>query len=1633
MAKWPILWTGSIAVFIILGFLTPSAFAADAWCNTAKCDSNWQFRKLITIDYTKVGTDNNSGYITDFPFLVTFSGSDFTEVEANTLSNGADIRFTDQQGNDLEYEIEEYDETTNKMAIWVKSNSPGIAKHQNTLVYMYYGNSGASSTSNAGLVWDSNYAAVYHMNQTVFGADSTKDSTSKNNHGTPAAIPNPITSITGKIGKGIYFQGTSEISIPDTPSLDIAGTITLEGWVKTTFSSGYPMMINKGTVNSAYMLFGNQDVLQGAAEGVTFRLTSTGLQDAHSTTGINDGVWHHIVGTYDGTLMRIYVDGVQEGTTTPNNTDWVTHNNPLFLGSATGNFFMTGTMDELRLSNIDRSADFIKTQYNNQNSPSTFYLVGSEEISTGLLTFTADRTAVNTIVLTFSENVDTTTTDGSGYTLSTGTVSSNTDPAGSSNIMTLTTSGISGTSTTPTVTYTQAAGTTVDGDANEVENNFNTVATDSVTPTFTADRTDVNTIVLTFSESVSGASIANSFTVSGASSVTNTAPSNSPTVTLITMGLTAIDSSLLVTYVTATGNIADQASNEVANGENANTPYTAPPGAWCATAKCDTNWQFRKLITIDYTKVGTDNNSGYITDFPFLVTFSGSDFTEVEANTLSNGADIRFTDQQGNDLEYEIEEYDETTNKMAIWVKSNSPGIAKHQNTLVYMYYGNSGASSTSNAANVWDSNYAAVYHMNQLTFGASSTLDSTSNNNVGTPAGDPVTVSGMIGGAVDFDGNDEISITDAASLDIAGTITIQGWVKTLDTTFYPMLLSKGTVNSAYLLFVNQDAASKPLLRLVGVGDTQATTSVADGVWHHIVGTYDGTIERVYVDGVQENTNTVSGAILTHNNPLYLGSATGNYFMTGTLDEIRLSNTARSADFIKTEYNNQNSPSTFYSVGSEEGIPPPTLTITTNPTTPSSTKTSLVYTFQFSEDVTGFTSADITLNFAGAGAGAVAGSTFATTDANTYTLTLAGQDLTDLGTLTDSQTIVASVDMTGLTSISNTSGVGAEQNTWTYNTGPSKPPSLTANQGNAQIPLTWAAATGGVGSITDYIVEYKQSSSGTWLTFNDGVSTSTSATMTGLANDVSYDFRVSAESSGLLGSASSTVTIVPAVTATKAAQSFSTSGNILFDDVTVTATGSGSITVEKLNSNPEASAPSETIVGSFFDIASSGTISDRTVILSYSDADVTGVNESSLIIYRFSGGTWSALETIVDTDANTATATTPGFSSFVLGVPSTTTTGGGGCRDCTPPTLGVDKDNRRMVDDGLRYNDYVLDVDLYYTPFSKETVKVGQENLLELKIYENNGPQAIKHVGVSFGLSTGQSFHGGLAMIEWDRVFDEDPKITITDPEHQLDDVRVVEDENPVKCRDDSSSEQCMVLQIYHTFRESSDFGMFSTYIWDERRNGWQNYFNHGINIIGDSLNPPDQHTVFGRQGYLHTITETSKTSAVDENGDEWYLDDSFFWKKVHYVKKEIPTGVPMQGYDRNHPYFTVYKNGQVLLAEEVLRSITYTYSFDGLFPDYIPPSTSSISYGSILDDPGSQRILKHEEMRAFERMYNEYKASGLSSEFIYAERLPEFNFGAGLPGTSSEQMMVTALMIGSVGVGLYSTRKKQSYTILRT
>ncbi|MGD8431313.1 MAG: hypothetical protein PVG23_01920, partial [Nitrosopumilaceae archaeon] len=91
---------------------------------------------------------------------------------------------------------------------------------------------------------------------------------------------------------------------------------------------------------------------------------------------------------------------------------------------------------------------------------------------------------------------------------------------------------------------------------------------------------------------------------------------------------------------------------------------------------------------------------------------------------------------------------------------------------------------------------------------------------------------------------------------------------------------------------------------------------------------------------------------------------------------------------------------------------------------------------------------------------------------------------------------------------------------------------------------------------------------------------------------------------------------------------------------------------------------------------------------------------------------------------------------------------GGGCSgDCGPPSLGVDQNYNRIVEDGFSFNGNPVDVKHFYTPYPLITVNVGEENIAILKIYEDGGVDSIAHVGLAFGLAKNEYFSDSKATI----------------------------------------------------------------------------------------------------------------------------------------------------------------------------------------------------------------------------------------------------------------------------------------------
>ena len=149
----------------------------------------------------------------------------------------------------------------------------------------------------------------------------------------------------------------------------------------------------------------------------------------------------------------------------------------------------------------------------------------------------------------------------------------------------------------------------------------------------------------------------------------------------------------------------------------------------------------------------------------------------------------------------------------------------------------------------------------------------------------------------------------------------------------------------------------------------------------------------------------------------------------------------------------------------------------------------------------------------------------------------------------------------------------------------------------------------------------------------------------------------------------------------------------------------------------------------------------------------------------------------------TAVTLTGDFGLFVA---ATTNGQGSGCDgDCWAPTLGIDEKNGRVVENGFTYNGNTINVERYFTPYPLITVDVGKQNYAVFKIYDNLGPDNVRHFDLAFGLATGQVMGTSNVIISWDKSFAGTETISVVDPRNTLDNVRVFTNEG--KCRADSA------------------------------------------------------------------------------------------------------------------------------------------------------------------------------------------------------------------------------------------------------
>ena len=410
---------GALLVLAAVGLAVPS-----------QAQGTFGYRKSITINGGAGGI--TGGPHLNFPVLVSLPND--ASLLARVASGGRDIVF---RGEDittcaglatcmLSHEIERYDGATGTLVAWVKVPSVTVG----TVIYMYYGNAqitGATETP-AG-VFDAGYVGVWHLGQTGSGAiGEYRDSSAFANHGrggkgVAAAVP---ARVAGEIGYAQNFSngdGTYNfVDVGNDGSLNISGpAMTMQAWVRHNIvvdaahgtppatSTPYGILAHKGW-DTGYSLWlqGEDGQCPGSAANPCVVSNMPGRSGLGLSTnmavGPAPGAWHHVATTYNGATQSIYVDGVLQASQAKTGNVPPSAAEPnVYIGQGdlpenvawSGQF--EGDIDEVRISNVTRSANWLLSEYRNQSAPGGFYAVGGETpAGAGLASYTVNLRSIGT-------------------------------------------------------------------------------------------------------------------------------------------------------------------------------------------------------------------------------------------------------------------------------------------------------------------------------------------------------------------------------------------------------------------------------------------------------------------------------------------------------------------------------------------------------------------------------------------------------------------------------------------------------------------------------------------------------------------------------------------------------------------------------------------------------------------------------------------------------------------------------------------------------------------------------------------------------------------------------------------------------------------------------------------------------------------------------------------------------------------------------------------------------------------------------------------------------------------------------------------------------------------------------------
>lgn len=773
----------------------------------------------------------------------------------------------------------------------------------------------------------------------------TADSSLRGHTGT---ITGAAWSSTGRFGRALLFDGENDlVTVADAAALDLTDRMTLEAWVRpSTTGAWHTVLLKEGPSGLSYGLYSSDESGRPSAY-----LRIGGDVGATGPTTVPVNTWSHLALTYDGTALRLYVNGVLAATRSVTGSA-STSSNPLRVGGNVvwGEYF-AGLIDEVRvydraLTPAEIQADMETPVVSTSDTPPqvSLNLPVDGAVVSGVVVLSATATdnvgvagvqfLVNGVPLGAEVTAApyTSSWDVTGLAAGTYRISATArDTSGQLTTSTASTVVVGAADTAPpSVTVTSpTSGATVSGAINVTAAASDAVGVVGVQFFLDGQLLGQEDAGAPYSTSLATTTIPNGPHVliararDAAGNVASSASvpfivANSdittPVVTITGIPQGASLTGTVVVAAAASDNVGVVGVQFLVDGsalgsEDTTAPYsvawntlTGPNGAHVLSARARDAAGNVATATVGVT-VAND-----VTPPVVSMTAPGAGATVAAIVTVSATA----TDAGGvagvqfllNGVALGTE--DTAAPYSILW---NTAGASNGVHTLAARARDASGNTATatrtvtvSNAPPV-SLGLVAAYAFEE---GAgTAAADGSGRGHTGTVTGATWVQNGRFGRALSFDGvNDLVSVADTTALDLTNGMTLEAWVRPSSTAAWrTVLLKERSGGLSYGLYAS-NGASRPsgYIRIGGDIDTQSTSSLPVNAWSHVAVTYNGSVLRLYVNGTQVASRNQTGSISTSSNPLRIGGnlSWGEYF-AGLIDEVRVYNRALSQSEIQSD------------------------------------------------------------------------------------------------------------------------------------------------------------------------------------------------------------------------------------------------------------------------------------------------------------------------------------------------------------------------------------------------------------------------------------------------------------------------------------------------------------------------------------------------------------------------------------------------------------------------------------------------------------------------------------------------------------------------------------------------------------